>query len=293
MRKIIQTMIVISMIGTCFAQTEDKKPAGVDKSDIIKKLDRSELQNDETEGLTNIITTFEIPEMGIINKPKVTKSKVENVKPIAKPEVESVVNSASKSPQVTIKEAEVEEVVVPKVVIVTNPITLNDLANNDKIVSINDNIYVYRLLGSVINQYQYDGELPLDSDALTVEGNDYYITDKDKLVSDALAKAQKSNTVAQEKTVNAKKTYVVTQKIRNQMKKVEGRMNSGFKIRSTIEIKELEKDDLIYLFDKVKLVIRNQEDSFKKKYWLMEEFNSNASFVEKLSKSKYRVLSDQ
>lgn len=291
MKKIIHSAILISMISTCFAQSEEKKPAGVDKSDFIEKIDRSELQSGQPDDINHIDTNFEIPDIGIVKKKKATPTTKSKIETKAKP-TQVVVN---KTPKQT-----TNDVVIPKVVIVTEPMTLKALANNDKIVLSNDRLYVYRLTGSVINQYQYNGELPMDSKALKSSGsNEYYIIDKNQFVIDALAKSQAANEVAEEtndtqnEPVDNSQKYEVTQKERVARKRVESRVNRGFRIRNTLELNDLKKGDEINVFGETKLVTRKNENSFTKKFWLMGKFDSSASFIEEVSKYKFRVLLDQ
>jgi hypothetical protein len=293
MKKLIILSLLTFVFTTSLAQSEPEK---IDTKDMVETVDRSDLENDTDtkDELNSMITTFEIPKIEFESKenPKKKPTKKKNSNKVKS---EKIIESTDEKKATVVK-------LKPKrksaVVIAKFPLTVSQFKRNDKIVLSKGKVYVYRLAKSNIVQYKYKGKLAMNSEGIKKNSeNSYYIIDRNKFIKDIKElkknKTHKPKKKKKEKEVKIEKREEdigVTEEILLKRKKVEDRLNHGKTIKKSLLLKDLRKEDEVYLIGKIQLVIRkNKATSGVKKYWLLEKFDITNKSVIKVSKNKYKI----
>jgi len=332
MKKILTLILILTMSNLVSAQSE---PKTIKAKDLMDKIDRSELESDTTnKDIDDIIPTLKMPKMNfnqgveIHNVDKHTKkiTTVDNkktqeilkVKPVPVP---APVPKAKSVPKPKIKTATKTKVIISK-----KPISLEQLINNDKIVTSNGKTYIYRLKDSQITQYRILEKLPLKSQGLrTSEKNSFYIRDIKQLMADVKAtksaikpkrtksksatkpkrtksvrNTNKRNTNRRSKSIVTKKPKVksqtktavtITPEVAAKRKSLEEKFNHGKAISKTMGLRKLQVNDEVIISGAVQIVIRrNKSTSGIKKYWLTEKINTSNKALVKKSKNHYKLI---
>ena len=321
MMKKLMTITMILICGQGFTQSDLDT---FDKKDVIEKLDRSDLdmKTNEKVKLDDSILKFEIPKMEldvpIKQKPSVKKIAViakkaqpETNPTVAKPTVSSEKKEVVEVKEVTknqsyneiAKEAKANNQKL-KVVFAKRPILISQFKKNDKIVMTNDKTFVYRMLSPNIIQYKYFGKMPYASKGLRKnDENSYYVVDKKLLIADSkitknapIKPTQVIQPVAKpvakpiaEKQTSSVVTTDTSSDIQEKRKVIEEKYNNGKNIKKSIQLKNLHRNDEIYIVGDIQFVIRDST-SGNKKYWLTEKLDVNNTSVEEFGNNKYRII---
>jgi len=296
MKLIISIVFILTINFTCLAQNE---PETVRGKDLMEKIDRSEILDDEIDG--SLMLDEAIPKMEIekieFEKPAVKKSTVKKVmatetKPKSKPVVEN------------------KETNKKKILVSDRAISLNGLMVNDKLVINDDNTYVYRKVKTNTVQYRFTGKVPTNSKGLKLLSENRYIVENVDLLNADIVPTkvdivEKTPATPIPKTVSKPETKVVkasqnkplsnTDKFK---KKLENEYTRGNEITETITKEELLKNDIVHVLGEVQLVIRRNRNSYEMEYfWLPELLKLNPKALKStpfraMSNNRFKVIED-
>ncbi len=279
-------LLTILSLNICFAQDEPKK---INPKDLVDKVNRADLEGDESVEINNLIPTLDMPTIEF-------EKKVENT---ANNKPKKVTKNPKISPRPKVKKEKPTKIESKKIVTSKRSMTSKMLKVNDTIVVNNDKVVIFRTAKSEIVKYPYKGQIPLGSFGLKKQNNVYIVTDPKRLREDIKLAESIKNTKPQESIAKTEKTTVDT--IDNGIeyseaqlasrKKVEEKYNNGKKIKKSIMLKNLRVNDMVYIIKELSLVIRKKKStSGVYKYWLTESLDINNPSVEKIENNQYEII---
>ncbi len=300
-RLLILIALALSTQVNSFEQTE---PDSINKKDVVDEVIRSEIESDElteTPKIENIMPIFEIPKLKVssenVKKSNGSHAKSRTLKKVVKKSIKkklvaqrnlnesqvikskSVTRSTEKAKKQTNKQYR------RRVVSINKSLKPHQLLLNDVIISTNAKLFIERSKGKYIYTYQYKHNIPFQSKGLKlIKPNHYMIVDAELLAKDIAA----FNTP--EQLANEIKIIKVSDELLLKRKGVEKKINKGHFIDKSINISDLYKGDVIYIFGEVQVVIRKKRGMlFLNKYWLFPTIDTENSSLDKIGKGKYRV----
>ncbi len=288
-------------IMTC-AQAGEADIKKIDTKDLQEKAQRPEIEQNNEIKFDDSVTKFQMPKIepqAITtsedlelkktqkpSKPKVTKKS--HHKPVKKRVVKHKASTHSNTS--TNKSTKKSK---SKIVLANRPLLLSQIKEHDKIIIKDGKRNVYRRAKSKIIKYIYNNPVPVDSSSIKInKDGSFYVTNKARFIADskALKKAPKTQAIAQKSQASEELALNISGKDKQTRLEIEQKYNHGKTIKKEILLKNLRKNDEIYIVKGVQFVLRKKKSSSGMfKYWLIEKINESNAALQKIKNNKYKV----
>lgn len=291
--------LLILFSTSVYAQEE---PETIKAKDLIE-VDKPEFENEDIDIVVDdFLGTMEIPMMDTsletTKKPKAKAVKKTQPKIKATKDKPTVSSEASKPKS-------------KEIVISTTKLDINMLKKNDLIRKELAELNVYRRISGNITKFNFIGLIDMSSSGLENKSETtFYVrniaklrTDTKKIKKEQLQAKRKEEKLRRQTINDAQKRAkeletkpeaqfnVVSDSTEiSKRKEIEDKQNHGKKIKKEILLKNLQSNDMIYLFGDIQLVHRkNKSTSGTKKMWLTEPIDSNNPSLEKINSNQFKV----